>query len=279
MPGTRRPVSPEIQRVPWADLGPEFIKTWGLPGGKFEPEHLTVYGKTGSGKSYFVAYVLRQRARARKSATVVVATKRADATLRNMGWPIIDSWPPGYGEKQVIYWARAKGISAEHRVPQRKKVKELMDQLWTPGANTVVYWDELTYLEQDLKLKTELATFYREGRTNGITNVASMQRPAGVSRLAHSEAGWTVAFAPKDVDDRKRVAEVFGDRARFMQILDSLDRTKHEFLFRHDLSGEAYISHLPKPATAASSRPKVPGPAANGVRSGRNGDQPTTGGR
>lgn len=272
--------SPDIERVDWADLGPAFIKAWGRPGGKNEPEHLTVYGKSGGGKSYFVGYVLNQRAQARGSAVVAVATKQADRTLRELQWPVTDSWPPGYGERQVIFWAKAKGISAEHRIPQRAKVKALMNQLWKPGSNWIVYWDELIYLEQDLKLKTELATFYREGRTNGITNVASMQRPSGVTRLAHSEAGWTVAFPPKDEDDRNRVAEVFGNRARFRVVLDELDREKHEFLIRHDRTGEAYISHLPKPKRKRQAkRREVSAPLGYGVSSRRNSDLSPAGGR
>jgi hypothetical protein len=268
----RRP-SPDlgVARVAWDDgLGADFLARWGRPDGRYDPEHLTVYGKSGGGKTYFVGYVLQERARCRGSHVVVVATKRADSTLTRLGWPIISTWPPGYGENQVIYWARAKGITAEHRVPQRAAIKRLMDRLWVPGSNVIVYWDELTYLEQDLRLKTEIATFYREGRTLGITNVASMQRPAGVSRLAHSEAGWTVVFPPKDQDDRKRVAEVLGDRQRFGLILDSLDRGKYEFLIRHDRSGETYISHLPRPSRETRVRQRAAtGRMGYGVRSAR----------
>lgn len=248
-PPATRPTAADlgVERVPWEQVGPDFITAWGYPDGQFDPEHLTVYGKSGGGKTYFVRYVLKQRAAVRRSHVVVVATKRADRTLSGWGWPVISTWPPGYGENQVIYWARAKGISAEHRVPQRAAVKKVMDALWTPDSNVIVYWDELTYLEVDLKLKTEIATYYREGRGNGITNVAAMQRPSNVTRLAHSEAGWTVAFPPKDVDDRTRVAEVLGDRRRFAAVLDDLDRTRHEFLLRHDRTGETVISHLPRP--------------------------------
>lgn len=257
-----------IERVPWQFLGPEFIRSWGRPGGRKDPEHLTVYGKSGGGKTYFVMHVLQLRAQppphGRGSHVVAVATKRADATLTATGWPIITKWPPNYGDNQVIFWARAKGITRAHKIPQRAKVAGLMDELWQPGSNRIIYWDELTYLEQDLGLKTELATFYREGRANGITNVAVMQRPSGVTRLAHSEAGWTVAFPPKDVDDRDRVAEVLGDRARFRLVLNDLDRTRHEFLMRHDRTGEAYISHLPNPRART-----VPNSRTNGVRSPR----------
>lgn len=235
----------EIERIDWAELGPAFIAAWGRPNGRYDPQHLTAYGPSGSGKTFFVLHVLKMRALARGSHVVVVATKPTDRTLSRVGWPEIGTWPPPYGTNQVIYKATAKGITAAHRAPQKIKVAKLMNALWTPHSNIVVYWDELPYIETSLGLKVPIETFYREGRSLGITNVASMQRPAGVSRLAHSEAGWTVAFRPRDADDRDRVAEVFGDRARYREALNQLDRRKHEFLLRHDLTGETYVSNLP----------------------------------
>jgi hypothetical protein len=235
-----------VPRVDWEDVGPEIIAHWGRPSGKNEPEHMSIYGPSGSGKSRLARVLLKERARRRGSAVVVVVTKRADKTLlTEMGWPVIRDWPPGYGEEQVIYHAPAKGISAQHLPPQRLKVKTLMDELWVPNANTVVFWDEMTYIERDLRLNRELATFYREGRSYGITNLATLQRPTGVSRLAHSEPAWSAAFRPKDQDDRKRVAEVFGDRQRFQLVLADLDKYAYEFVVYHDRTGEAYITHLP----------------------------------
>ncbi len=250
---TRLSAEHGFERVDWRDLGPQFIEDWGrTPSGAFDPEHLTVYGKSGGGKTHFVQTVLQQRAAARGSHVVMVVTKRSDKTVAAMDWPVINRWPPEYGDEQVILWARARGLSVTHLVPQRKVVREFMDSMWQPGANTIVYWDELTYIEKNLKLKNEIETFYREGRTNGITNVASMQRPAYVSRLAHSEAGWTVGFPPKDHDDRDRVAEVFGDRARYRIALDDLDRWSYEFLIKHDRSGQTFISALPAPRSRRS---------------------------
>lgn len=214
---------------------------------------MTVYGKSGGGKTFFVVEIIALRAKVRKTHTVFVATKKADKTIMRLhsryGWPIVSDWPPGYGENQVIYWARG-GLDAEAKAKQRAKVRKLMEELWKANSNTVVVWDELTYVQADLKLGTQLETYYREGRSNGLTNVALMQRPSKVTRLSHSEAGWTVAFPPKDQDDRRRVAEVLGDRARFALALDALDRTKHEFLIRHDRSGEVYATHLPGPGPA-----------------------------
>lgn len=241
------PPSHGVERVAWDELGPEFIRTWGYPRGVFEPEHLTVYGKTRSGKTYFITYILRLRAAVRGSPVVVVATKKTDATLLATGWKVHDSYPFPYGQPQGIFWAKSKGLSAEHRLEQRNKVRKLLDDIWVPHSNTIVYFDELPYIENMLGLKPQVETFYREGAGNGITCVSGMQRPARVSREAHSETAWTVAFPTKDADDRTRVAEVFGDRKRFVLVLADLDRRKREFVIKSELTGETYISHLPGP--------------------------------
>lgn len=216
------------------------------------PEHLSIYGPSGSGKSYFMAYVATERARLRGTHAVMIATKRADRTLTDAGWPVIDSWPPSYGQNQVIYWARG-GLSDEQQDQQRVRLRRIMSALWTPEANKLVCWDELPYVCADLGLRRPVTTYYREGRGLGITNVAVMQRPTDVPRYVHSECGWTVAFAPKDQDDRERVAEVFGNRRFYVDVLEQLDRERHEFLMRRELTGETFISALP------ATRPRLPG--------------------
>lgn len=208
------------------------------------PEHLSIYGPSGSGKSYFMAYAATERARLRGTHAVMIATKKADRTLTNAGWPIINDWPPSYGQNQVIYWARG-GLSDQQQDEQRARLRRIMSALWTPDSNKLVCWDELPYVCSDLGLRRQVTTYYREGRGLGITNVAVMQRPTDVSRYVHSEAGWLCAFAPGDQDDRERVAEVFGDRAYFRDVLAELSRERYEFLLQRKLTGETFISSLP----------------------------------
>lgn len=243
----------QIQRVPWSVLGPEFIRAWGYPRGERMPEHLEILGQTGSGKSYFERTILMQRAAARGSHIVVVATKPADATLAGTGWPIIDSWPPPYGKNQVIYWAKAKGIDSSAQVEQRKKVLDLLNKLWQPNANIVLALDEVAYLNDELHLRPQLTRYYRESRTLGITIVSSTQRPQGVPRYMHSEAGWSVFFAPKDEEDAERMAQVAGSKRIYTPILLTLNREKYEFLIVHNLTGAQYISWIDRKATAAPS--------------------------
>jgi hypothetical protein len=231
----------------------EFFTVWGRPNGQVMPEHVSVYGPSGSGKTYWLTYVMTMRARLRGTHAVAVATKKADETLTSAGWPIITDWPPDYGQNQVIWWARG-GLSGEQRDEQTRKMQTIMATLWTPDANKIVCWDELPYVSGDLGLSRPVATYYREGRAIGITNMAALQRPSGVPRYVHSECSWTVAFRPKDQDDRDRVAEVLGDRLYYREVLKSLDREARQFVIKRELTGEAFISSLP------ATRPTLPTP-------------------
>lgn len=231
--------------MPWDELGPDFLRVWGYPDGKFMPEHLEILGPTGSGKSFFEREILTQRARLRGSHIVVVATKPADKTLVGMGWPVVTSWPPGYKKPQVIYWAKAKGLTAEGRAAQRAAVEHLLNQLWKKDSNIIVVFDEIAYVEQELGLRTHIATYYREARGLGITIVATTQRPQGVSRYIHSESTWSVFFAPKDEEDAERMAQVAGGKKFYKPVLMDLDRSKREFLLVHNLTNKRYISSIP----------------------------------
>lgn len=235
----------DIERVPFDDLWPEFIGAWGWPRGRREVEHLGVYGRSRAGKSTFILTAMDSRHQARGSHGVGLVTKRDDAVIKGWGWPIVNTWPPGYGQDLVIYWAHAKGITRAHRIPQRAKVATLLDGLWVPNANIMFYIDESPFVQTELGLKTELDPFYREGAAMGITMIGGQQRPAGTSRYTHSEPGWTASFKPKDEDDRDRIAEIFGDRKRYRAALGDLDVYKREFLLKSDVTGEAYISNLP----------------------------------
>ena len=74
MPPRPYPEFTEPERAPWSEIGPEFIRIWGRPRGKVQPEHVEIVGPTGSGKSWWEATVLLERARVKQSGIIIIAT-------------------------------------------------------------------------------------------------------------------------------------------------------------------------------------------------------------
>lgn len=260
---------PLPDRVPWDELEPDFMAAWGFPNGEFMPEHLEIDGPTGSGKSHFVKHIVQRRAELRGSHVVIIATKPADRTLSSLGWLTTRTWPPrtGWRDKrktaQVIFWPPG-GLSKEAKQRQRDAIEDLLVKLWKKDSNIVVVFDEISYIQNELGLRTMIETYLREGRTLGITVVASTQRGQGVTRYMHSESTWTVAFAPKDDDDAERMAQILGNKLYFMRVLRDLNADKHEFVIVHNRTKQAYISSIPKrPRKAAGALKKESRPVVD----------------
>jgi hypothetical protein len=231
--------------VPWAELGPAFYEEWGWPEGKWQPEHLAVLGPTGSGKSRFMTTVMTERSQKSGAHAVLLVTKKADDTtkaLSGKGWKIRHTWPPDYGETRVVYWPPGQDMTKGSAV-QRKAVFDFLAENWKEKANILLGFDEISYVENELRLRPVVEQYWRESRGLGITMVAATQRPRHVSRYMHSEPGWSIAFRPDDEDDAKRVAEILGSRKLYTPILMELDR--YNFLMVRRRTRDAYISRLP----------------------------------
>lgn len=240
----------EIERVNWDEFGPELVRTWGMSKGKFTPEHMAIVGPTGSGKSFFAVEMLKMRASMKGSHTVILATKPADKTMTDTKWPIINKWPPKYDQSQVIFWPKSPKLN-EPLTEQRNSTLEMMNELWHKDSNTVLSFDEIAYVEEELGLKKQVTRYWREARALGITIVATTQRPRFVSRYMWSESSWTVAFRPKDEEDAEQVATVLGNRRYFKDLLMS-ELNKNEFLIINRDERTAYITKINKKISTSS---------------------------
>lgn len=251
----------QIECLPWSVIGPSFIAAWGYPRGEQSPEHIEIMGQTGSGKSYFETCILLQRQQARKSHIIVIATKPADATLLQTGWPVVSDYPPrDPRETAVIFWPQASGLDTAGQRNQALRIYKLLQSLWHPDANVIVVFDEIAYVcdelnfPPDIPLRSVVMRYMREARALGITVVCSTQRPQGVPRQIHSESSWTICFAPKDEEDAERMAQVLGGKKTYMPILKLLNREKYEFLIVHNLTGKMYISWINHPLPVKNGR-------------------------
>jgi len=238
--------TPRLERVPWSRLGPAFTDEWGHDeAGRLRGEHLEITGQTGSGKSYAEATILQQRAARWDTAEIVVITKQSDDSIPLLGWPEIDNVKDLQKYRQVLYWPKTGAMGEARESYHEQKIYELLSRLWQPGANVVIAFDEIGYIEDlSYRLKKMIRMYWREGRSHGISLIAMKQRPVGVQRDQHSESRWKIVFPPADQGDMKRFAEMLGREAIWRPVLESLNQTKHEFVIRNSVTKDAYISWI-----------------------------------
>jgi len=233
------------ERVPWSELGPEFAEIWGRPEGRHDPEHVEITGQSGSGKTYLLVALLQERALARGTSEIFVATKKADSTFDLLGWPIVSTWDEVRKYRWCTFWPMTRAVGQEAEKFHEQRIYELLARLWQPSANTVVAWDEIGYVEAlSGRLKRLIRQYWREARSHGITIVAMKQRPVGVSRDMHSESRWKFVFPPEDRGDLDRFAELLGTPRDWAPVLDSLDQERHEFVVMNKRRRLAYISWI-----------------------------------
>jgi hypothetical protein len=241
-------------RVPWSELGPDFIGVWGRADETNpQPEHWEIIGPSGSGKTHLMLTALQDRYRQRKTGAILVVTKADDAIFRQLGWPMVTK-ADEIRDTNVVFWPRTRKTGLERRAFHDQRISQLLNHLWNPPngkrPNTIVAFDEVGYIEGlSGEMRALIQQYWREARSLGITVVAMKQRPQGALRDMHSETYWTAAFAPKDRSDAERFAELFGHRRDWLPVFDSLDPDKHEFILRHSRSREAYISWVDMPLT------------------------------
>jgi len=245
------------ERVPWSELGGDMIAMWGRPGGKAQPEHVEITGQTGSGKTYLLTALLQERALLRGSSEILLATKKQDATLELLGWPVVDTWQELQRYRWATFWPRTAAKGTARKEYHRKKIQELLDELWQEDANIVLAFDEVGYVESLSKeIRETVRMYWREGRSQGITVIAMKQRPVGVVRDQHSETRWKFVFPPADHADMRRFAELLGPPREWEPVLQSLDQENHEFVVRSNEKNEAYISWIDYPIEPIAAQSK-----------------------
>lgn len=233
-------------RVTWSTLASRLASRW-RPG-----EHVTIVAPAGHGKTH-LALELADMCR----FVLVLATKRKDPLVSELaarGYVVV-STPDGvlWAEDQpvtpkVVVWPQfGDKVGARQRlVLQSAALREVIDWADKTGGWTIVA-DETMWLHDNLRLERELSSIWYQGRTQGISMIALMQRPARVPRLAFSQA--TYLFVGKyndkrDIDALREISSVV-PRELVEQGIRSLSKERHEFLFVDCVRDEAAIVVAP----------------------------------
>ena len=211
----------DIRPVRWSLLRPAFLNVWEAG------QHLAVLGPTGSGKTVVSIDLLEGRAERRDAHVVVLGSKRRDAGLTELGWPIIRAWPP-YGKAST---AKAN----------KKVFTDALDEILEEGGWTV-YLDEAIYFTEQLGLRSLLDEYWNTARSSGITVVASSQGVSWVPKAMFSQQQWLIVFRLPSEELRADAASLAGDRRRFEPAIAALH--EHEFLLIRTRTGDAYISKV-----------------------------------
>lgn len=241
-----RPGFTPPERVPWSELGEDFIETWGRDDGKPRAEHVEAEGQNGSGKSYLIATMMQQRAARFDTGMIGLVTKQTDDSMPLLGWPQITSLNEVKKYRQMLFWPQTSLKGEDKEKYHEKVIFELLDGLWPePGkqANMVLYFDEVRYVEAlSRRLKKLVRMYWREGRSHGISIIAGAQRPLEMVRDMHSEAKWRAVFQPSDEADYERFAQLLGPPKLWEPVLRGLDNDAHEFVLRNSSTKDAYIT-------------------------------------
>lgn len=155
--------------------------------------HTAVLGTTGSGKSTLSAFIL-SRSPFHLRPQFIIDYKHEEIFARVQRMRVLDvndSLPSEPG----MYIIRP-------RPDQVDEVERWLERLWHHG-NAGLYIDE-GYLVPD---KAWLRNVLAQGRSLGITVIATSQRPVDVSRSVFTEASYISVFRLNDRKDIQRVQE------------------------------------------------------------------------
>lgn len=164
-----------------------------------EGYHSAILGMTGSGKSTYGAWLL-SRAPFHLKPAFVIDFKHEKifarlSRIREIG--LHEKLPSDPG----MYILRPRPDEA-YFGDDRHDVEKWLEKLWTKG-NAWLYIDEGYLMPDRAWLRNVLA----QGRSLGITVVATSQRPVDVPRSIFTESTYKTIFRLTDTRDIKRVEE------------------------------------------------------------------------
>lgn len=201
-------------------------------------EHVTLVGTTGQGKTTLTEHLLLPK----RDYVMVLRTKRRDSSL--------DSFPNFHKAEIPQTWMKRVMVTppwpkeAERLfAAQRTVFKRALNDAYRSGGWCIVA-DEVRYLTDQLKLKSLMELLWLQGRSLGVSIVASTQRPRHIPLEAYDMATHLFFWRETDKANVARVAEISGgiDTNAIMDRLPHLPQ--YQFLYVNTRTGEILESKV-----------------------------------
>lgn len=167
-------------------------------------QHVTLVGTTGDGKTKLTEHLCNMR-----KYCVVVATKKSDKSLDEYGKSFVrrETWPPDFNENHVIYWTRPKELGEFGE--QRVKVYNALASIYLSGGWTCCI-DDVFYVSKTLHLESVIQMMYTQVRSQDVSLIGNIQRPAWVPVEVLSQSTHMLIFGLHNENDVETSAKEQG---------------------------------------------------------------------
>jgi hypothetical protein len=210
-------------------------------------QHVTILGKTGSGKTYLSFQLLRYST-SKELPGVVLVMKPRDATVdrwaKTLRYRRVAHWPPPIIRRKVdkppgwILWPPLGDFDRDDIV-LRTEFERCFRESYTQAARRngeprAIFVDELVGVARELRLEPAVNRLYMRGRSLGVGLWAATQRPFNAPLLAYQAPEHLFIAAEPDARNRQRLGEIGGfDSDVLDRIVDPESRVlgRHEFLY------------------------------------------------
>lgn len=215
--------------VPWRAFRRELDHLW-QPGPPDWPNtHIAIVGRSRSGKSRFTREIVELRDRVCMFGTKLIDEPLYGPLVKD-GWKIKDRWNPrDTDDERVIFRPPLRSASKDDVGRQREAFRHALLQVFRVGGWTL-WFDEVRYLSETLKLADELNLLWLQGGSGGTTIVALTQRPVSVPLNMFEQSRFLVTFRITGLEDRRTMAGYAGAaQPVVMAVAEQLP--KYELLF------------------------------------------------